>query len=66
MRHVKPVSKLPSVAANSITIKLQGLTDIIDRLLLAQRQWAWKTPFPPGGVDDGGTDGGTDGGGVEF
>lgn len=60
MRHVKPVTKLPSVAANTITIKLQGLTDIIDRLLLAQRQFAWKAPFPPDGT---GTDTGTDTGG---
>lgn len=69
MRHVKPVTQLPSVAANTITIKLQGMTDIIDRLLLAQRQFAWKTPFPPGGSDgDGGVDtgGDDDGGGIGF
>jgi len=28
-------------------IKLDAALDIIDRLLLAQQQAAWKVPFPP-------------------
>ncbi len=57
MRHVRPVTQLPSVAANTIAIKLQGVTDIIDRLLLAQRQFNWKTPDAGGGGDGDGTTG---------
>ena len=64
MRHVRPVTQLPSVATNTITIKLEGMTDIIDRLLLAQRQFSFKTPFPPGGPVTGGGDPGGDTGGA--
>lgn len=69
MRHVKPITQVPSVAANTIQIKLQGMTDIIDRLLLAQRQFAWKAPFPPGGAEGEPGGGGTPdpgGGGIGF
>jgi hypothetical protein len=59
-RHCNPVTRVPSVAQSSIALLFQGLTEIIDRLLLAQRQWAWKTPFPIGGGPDGGGGGGVD------
>ncbi len=53
MKHVKPVSNTPGLAALSpLQVKLQGITDILDQLLLAQRQVAWKAWFPPGGSNN--------------
>lgn len=59
MKHLMKMSKTPAVAYTPpMTIKLQGVLDVVDRLLLAQRQAAWKVPFP---IDwDGGDGGGTD------
>ena len=50
MKHFSPVSKTPpAVAVSSLQIKLDAVIAIMDRLLLAQIQSPWKTPFPPGG-----------------
>ena len=50
MKHLRPISKTcPAVAASSLEIKLTSKIEIIDRLLLAQRQAAWKVPYPTGG-----------------
>jgi hypothetical protein len=65
--HLRFVSKAPTAAQSNFAIKLQGTLDIIDTLLLAQRQAQWKAFFPEGGADgeSGGTDtGGTDTGGT--
>jgi hypothetical protein len=66
--HIRFVSKAPLAAQSNYAIKLQGTLDIIDTLLLAQRQAPWKAWFPaggatgePGGGDDGGGDGGLGG-----
>lgn len=63
--HLRFVSKAPTAAQSNFAIKLQGTLDIIDTLLLAQRQAQWKAFFPDGGADGetGGTDSGTDTGG---
>jgi hypothetical protein len=63
--HLRFVSKAPTAAQSNFAIKLQGTLDIIDTLLLAQRQAQWKAFFPEGGADgeSGGTDTGTDTGG---
>ena len=52
MKHLKAVSQVPGLAVTTLTplgIKLNGVLEIMDRLLLAQRQAPWKTPFPVGG-----------------
>lgn len=59
--HIRFVSKAPSCAQSNFQIKLQGILDIMDTLLLAQRQSAWKAFFPVGGAD--GESGGGDAGG---
>lgn len=62
--HIRFVSKAPTAAQSNFAIKLQGTIDIIDTLLLAQRQASWKAFFPEGGAtgESGGTDTGTGGG----
>jgi hypothetical protein len=56
MRHLATVSRKPAYAVDlvpggtSLEIKMNGILDIMDRVLLAQRQAAWKTPFPIGGI----------------
>lgn len=59
--HFKSVSKAPFLAQSTTEIKLAATTEIIDRLLLAQRQAAWKASGP-GDADtsDTGTDTGGD------
>lgn len=62
--HLRFVSKAPTAAQSNFAIKLQGTLDIIDTLLLAQRQAQWKAFFPDGGAEgETGTDTGTDTGG---
>jgi len=57
MKHVGFVSKkTPVLATSPLQIKLNGTIDIIDRLLLAQRQAQWKVPN--GGGDGGGNNSG--------
>lgn len=63
--HLRMISKAPATAQTNFAIKLQGTLDIVDTLLLAQRQTQWKAFFPSGGAegtpaDTGGT--GTTGG----
>lgn len=65
--HLRLITKAPVTAQTNFAIKLQGTLDIVDTLLLAQRQSQWKAFFPDGGAEGesgGGTDGGTGGGGV--
>jgi len=51
MKHLAVVSKVRVAPAQTVLeLKLQAVTDIIDRLLLAQRSAPWKAYFPP---DDG-------------
>jgi len=67
--HFRFVSKAPCCAQSNFQTKLQGILDIMDLLLLAQRQSAWKAFFPVGGAtgepapDGGGGVGGIGGGG---
>ncbi|MCF6286563.1 MAG: hypothetical protein L3K26_15410 [Candidatus Hydrogenedentes bacterium] len=57
--HIRFVSKAPSCASSSFQFKLQGVTDIIETLLLAQRQAPWKAFFPiDGATGESGTTGG--------
>lgn len=65
-KHCRRISRTAPVAPAQVSNKqilLEGLTQIIDIALLAQRQSAFKTFFPPGGVDDTGDGGGVGGGG---
>ena len=53
MEHLTAISKVPGRAATgtSVTeVKLNGIIQILDRLVMAQRQAAWKAPFPIGGA----------------
>lgn len=57
MQHIRGISQTaPAAAATSLEIKLNATIEIVDRLLLAQRQAAWKTPFPTGGAEGTSTD----------
>lgn len=60
-RHCVAISKASPVrvaqAQSTTQIKLTGISQMIEIILLAQRQAPFKTFFPPGGVDDTG-DGG--------
>jgi len=61
MNHVHLLSK-PRVllAQTSLGLKLDAAVEIMDRLLLAQRQAGWKTPFPLTDDTDDTTDTTTD------
>jgi hypothetical protein len=61
--HLVPVSRTPSVGQTNYMIKLQATTDIIDRLLLIDRQTPWKATGPSGTGDTGDNTDGTGGGG---
>ena len=64
-KHLHILTKTPSVAQSGLAIKLNATTTIIDRLLLAQQQSAWKI-YDQGDLETGGGDddgGGDDGGG---
>jgi hypothetical protein len=41
-QHCKPVTKAPVAAATALMLKLDALDQIIARLVLAERQSAWK------------------------
>lgn len=58
--HLHCLSKVPSMAQSNFQIKLESTTEIIDRLLLVDRQAPWKA------VGSGGTGGipGDTGGGI--
>ena len=49
--HIRCMSKTPSVAQSNFQVKLESTTEIIDRLLLVDRQIPWKA------VGSGGTGG---------
>ena len=61
--HLRLISKAPTAAQSNFAIKLTGTLDIIDTLLLAQRQSQWKAFFPADGADGESGGGTTDGGG---
>ena len=63
MKHVELLTRTPELAQTMYQVKLDASVQIVDRLLLAQRQAAWKTPFPLDFEGDGG-DGGDGGGDV--
>lgn len=55
MRHLTTITRTPAVATTAVTplsIKLNGIIQILDRLALAQLQGPWKAPFPTGGSND--------------
>jgi len=60
--HLRSITKTPATGQTNFAIKLQGTLDIVDTLLLAQRQSRWKAFFPEGGAE-GEAGGGDDGGG---
>jgi hypothetical protein len=67
MKHLIALSKVPGRAAtgtSTLEIKLDGIIQILDRLALAQRQAAWKAPFPIGGSTNTTTTTNTGGGGT--
>ena len=64
--HLRFVSKVPACAQSNYQIKLQGVLDIIDTLLLAQRSAAWKAFVPLGGSTGDAPDTTTDTGGGVF
>jgi hypothetical protein len=51
MKHISPLSRTPIVGQTTLAIKLTATLQIIDRLLLAQRQAAWKVA--PSGEGEG-------------
>lgn len=54
--HCTKITIAPKPAqTSSLIVKLDAATEILDTLLLAQRQSAWKVFFPPG--YEGGTGG---------
>ena len=53
MKHLAALSRIPvraGVGTSPLAEKLDGVIQILDRLALAQRQAAWKAPFPIGGA----------------
>jgi len=64
--HLKPTTCKPQVAQTNLAIKLEGTTEIIDRLLLANRQRPWKTGGPFGEGGGAGGVGGVGGAGGGF
>lgn len=64
--HLRLITKAPTSAQTNFGVKLQGTLDIVDTLLLAQRQSQWKAFFPEGGAEgeSGGNDDGGGGGGL--
>jgi len=55
-KHCKAITKVPAVAQQStLEIKLNGITGLIDQLLLAQRWAAWGVAWPKEDTANGGT-----------
>jgi len=52
MTHLRTLSKTPVVAQTTLAVKLNATLDVVDRLLLAQAQSAWKVPFPLEGGEE--------------
>lgn len=61
--HLRLITKAPDTAQTNFAVKLQGTLDIVDTLLMAQRQARWKAFFPEGGPEGESGDGGGGGGG---
>lgn len=51
-KHITLLTRTPSVAQTTLQIKLEGTTEMIDRLLLIDRQRPWKATGPTGDTDD--------------
>jgi len=66
--HLSPVTKRPCAAQiSNLQVKLEGITEMVDLVLLADRQSAFKTTFRfEEGTDDGDGGGGdnNNGGGL--
>ena len=64
-RHLSTITRSPERAAiSNYQAKLEGTTQIIDRLLLGGRQAPWKATGPSGTGTGGGTGTGTGTGGT--
>ena len=61
-KHLRLLSRTPEIAQSNFQVKLESTTQIIDRLLLADRQAPWKAVGGEGDddTDDDTTDGTTD------
>ena len=46
--HCRVITRNPEVAQTSFDAKLGAIVDMMDLVLMAQRQAAWKVFFPPG------------------
>ena len=52
LKHVRPVTKMPEQAQiSNFQVKLDFVTSVVDRLLMANRQGPWKI-VPGGGITD--------------
>ncbi len=47
-QHCRAITRVPEIAQTSYSVKLGAIIDMMDTVLLAQRQAAWKVFFPPG------------------
>ena len=45
-RHGRTITKVPAIGQTSLEIKLTGTMEILNTILLADRQSAWKVFFP--------------------
>jgi len=45
-RHGRAITKVPAIAQTSLGIKLAGTVEILNTILLADRQSQWKVFFP--------------------
>jgi hypothetical protein len=61
-KHCSSITRARTVhpAITSFTVKLEGMTAIIDRLLLVPRQQPWKSTGPVGNPGDTDVDTGVD------
>lgn len=50
-RHLRAITRIPSVAQSAYALKLEATTEIIDRLILVPRQMPWKAGGPRGDED---------------
>ena len=46
--HCQAITRLPEIAQTGTAVKLGAIVEIMDAILLAQRQSPWKVFFPPG------------------
>jgi len=63
VRHLDPITKVPSVAQTSTDPKMNGMLQITETLVSLQQVKPWGIFFPSGGVPGGGGGGETPTGG---